>query len=53
MKDPLGFIPPNGNYGQLQSYRKAEVVYDLRLISKRDARHFWPLLVMFENGNSK
>ena len=29
MKDPLGFIPPHGNYSHLQSYRKAEVVYDL------------------------
>src|SRR5205085_4920667 len=24
-----GFIPPNGNYGELLSYQKAEVVYDL------------------------
>ena len=42
MKDPLGFIPPHGNYSQLQSYRKAEVVYDLtyrfcqRFLSQKD-----------------
>jgi four helix bundle protein len=42
MKDPLGFIPPHGNYRQLQSYRKAEVVYDLtyrfcqRFLSRKD-----------------
>src|SRR4051794_15673958 len=24
-----GFIPPHGNYRQLLSYRKAEIVYDL------------------------
>ena len=24
-----GFIPPHGNYRELVSYRKAEVVYDL------------------------
>jgi hypothetical protein len=42
MKVPLGFIPPHGNYRQLQSYRKAEIVYDLtyrfcqRFLSQRD-----------------
>jgi hypothetical protein len=42
MKDPLGFIPPHGNYSQLQSYRKAEIVYDLtyrfcqRFLSQKD-----------------
>ena len=29
MADPPGFIPPHGNYRELLSYRKAEVVYDL------------------------
>ena len=29
MADPSGFIPPHGNYRELLSYRKAEVVYDL------------------------
>src|SRR5271165_3015279 len=42
MKDPLRFIPPHGKYSQLQSYRKAEVVYDLtyrfcqRFLSQKD-----------------
>src|SRR5881227_2492211 len=27
--DPPGFIPPHGNYQQLLSYQKAEIVYDL------------------------
>src|SRR5271165_2709853 len=42
MKDPLRFIPPHGNYSQLQSYREAEVVYDLtyrfcqRFLSQKD-----------------
>src|SRR5580704_14771130 len=27
--DPAGFIPPHGNYQELLSYQKAEVVYDL------------------------
>jgi hypothetical protein len=42
MKDPLGFMPPHGNYSQLQSYLKAEVVYDLtyrfchRFLSQKD-----------------
>ena len=27
--DALGFIPPHGNYRELLSYQKAEVVYDL------------------------
>jgi four helix bundle suffix protein len=27
--DPPGFIPPHGNYQELLSYQKAEVVYDL------------------------
>src|SRR5215469_2289631 len=30
MKADTGFIPPHGNYRELLSYRKAEVVYDLR-----------------------
>jgi len=29
MAAPSGFIPPHGNYRELLSYRKAEVVYDL------------------------
>src|SRR6516162_4715054 len=29
MKTDAGFIPPHGNYRELLSYRKAEVVYDL------------------------
>jgi four helix bundle protein len=29
MNDNLGFIPPHGNYRELLSYRKAEIVYDL------------------------
>ncbi len=24
-----GFLPPHGNYGELLSYQKAEVIYDL------------------------
>src|SRR5580704_10084076 len=27
--NPPGFIPPHGNYAELLSYQKAEVVYDL------------------------
>jgi len=27
--NPPGFIPPHGNYRELLSYQKAEVVYDL------------------------
>jgi four helix bundle suffix protein len=27
--DPPGFIPPHGNYQELLSYQKAEVIYDL------------------------
>jgi hypothetical protein len=27
--DELGFLPPHGNYGELLSYQKAEMVYDL------------------------
>jgi four helix bundle suffix protein len=29
MNDENGFIPPHGNYRELLSYRKAEIVYDL------------------------
>ena len=29
MKNQLGFIPPHGNYQELLSYQKAEVVFDL------------------------
>lgn len=29
MSTPKGFIPPHGNYRQLLSYQKAEVVYDI------------------------
>ncbi len=42
MNEPLGFIPPHGNYSELQSYRKAEIAYDLtyrfcqRFLSERD-----------------
>jgi four helix bundle suffix protein len=28
-KLPKGFLPPHGNYRELRSYRKAEVIYDL------------------------
>ena len=28
MNDDAGFIPPHGNYRELLSYRKAEIVYD-------------------------
>ena len=37
-----GFIPPHGNYRELLSYRKAEIVYDVtfefcnRFLAKRD-----------------
>lgn len=27
--DPPGFLPPHGNYRQLLSYQKAEVIYDI------------------------
>jgi four helix bundle suffix protein len=42
MKDDAGFIPPHGNYRELLSYRKAEIVYDLtyrfchRFLAKTD-----------------
>jgi four helix bundle suffix protein len=29
MSDPPGIMPPHGNYAELLSYQKAEVVYDL------------------------
>ena len=29
MSKPVGFIPPHGNYRELLSYQKAEVVYDI------------------------
>src|SRR6478735_6592667 len=29
MPEPIGFIPPHGNYRNLLSYQKAEVVYDI------------------------
>jgi four helix bundle suffix protein len=29
MSDPPGFIPPHGNYRELLTYQKAEIVYDL------------------------
>ena len=29
MSDAPGFIPPHGNYKELRSYQKAEVVYDI------------------------
>src|SRR3989440_1256067 len=40
--NPAGFIPPHGNYRELLSYQKAEIVYDLtfrfcqRFLSKGD-----------------
>lgn len=40
--NPPGFIPPHGNYEELLSYQKAEVVYDItfrfcqRFLDKRD-----------------
>jgi four helix bundle protein len=40
--DPPGFIPPHGNYRELLSYQKAEVIYDItfrfcqRFLSKGD-----------------
>ena len=40
--DTPGFIPPHGNYQEMLSYQKAEVVYDLtyrfcqRFLSKGD-----------------
>jgi four helix bundle suffix protein len=39
---PLGFIPPHGNYRELLSYQKAEIIFDLthrfceRFLEKRD-----------------
>ncbi len=42
MNDQPGFIPPHGNYQELLSYQKAEVVYDMtfrfcqRFLSKGD-----------------
>ena len=42
MKDNAGFLPPHGNYRELLSYRKAEIVYDLsyrfchRFLAKTD-----------------
>jgi hypothetical protein len=29
MTDQPGFIPPHGNYQELLSYQKAELIYDL------------------------
>lgn len=29
MSNEPGFIPPHGNYEELLSYRKAEVIYDI------------------------
>lgn len=29
MPAPTGLIPPHGNYRELLSYQKAEVVYDI------------------------
>jgi four helix bundle protein len=42
MNDDSGFIPPHGNYRELLSFRKAEIVYDLtyrfchRFLAKTD-----------------
>jgi len=42
MKKGAGFIPPHGNYQELLSYRKAEIVFDVthrfceRFLSKND-----------------
>lgn len=42
MNDNAGFLPPHGNYRELLSYRKAEIVYDLtyrcchRFLAKTD-----------------
>ena len=42
MTYPDGFIPPHGNYRQLLSYRKAEIVFDItyrfcqRFLAKSD-----------------
>ena len=42
MSDDAGFFPPHGNYRELLSYRKAEIVYDLtyhfchRFLSRTD-----------------
>ena len=42
MNDDAGFIPPHGNYRELLSYRKAEIIYDLtyrfchRFLAKTD-----------------
>jgi four helix bundle suffix protein len=42
MNDDAGFIPPHGNYRELLSYRKAEIVFDLthrfchRFLAKTD-----------------
>ena len=42
MSYPDGFIPPHGNYRQLLSYRKAEIVFDItyrfcqRFLAKSD-----------------
>jgi len=29
MSSPSGFLPPHGNYRELKSYQKAEVIYDI------------------------
>ncbi len=42
MNDDAGFIPPHGNYRELLSYRKAEIVYDL---TYRFCHRFLALLV--------
>jgi four helix bundle suffix protein len=42
MNDDAGFIPPHGNYRELLSYRKAEIIFDLthrfchRFLAKTD-----------------
>lgn len=42
MNDDAGFVPPRGNYRELLSFRKAEIVYDLihrfchRFLAKTD-----------------
>jgi four helix bundle protein len=42
MNDDAGFIPPHGNYRELLSYRKAEIVFDVthrfchRFLAKTD-----------------
>jgi hypothetical protein len=29
MSDDSGFLPPHGNYSELLSFQKAEIVYDI------------------------